>query len=87
MLRNPARPLVERAELVDSLLAGRVPEPVRKLVGLLVARGKIDRSSSVAAEYRRLLNRERGIVEAVATAATPLNEAETEALDAQGRRR
>lgn len=80
ILRNPARPLTERVELVDTLLTKRVPEPVRKIAGLLVARGKVDRLATVAAEYRRLLNREQGVVEAVATAATPLNEAETEAL-------
>ena len=69
VLRNPARPLSQRTELVDGLLASRVPEPVLKLVGLLVARGKVDRIGAVAAEYRRLLNKERGIVEALATAA------------------
>jgi F-type H+-transporting ATPase subunit delta len=80
ILRNPARPLTERIELVDSLLAKRVPEPVRKLVGLLVHRGKVDRLPIVTAEYRRLLNRERGIVEAVATTAVALDASETEAL-------
>ena len=80
ILRNPARPLSERIELADTLLAKRVPEPVLKLVGLLVQRGKIDRLPNVAAEYRRLLNRERGIVDAVATSATALDPSETEAL-------
>lgn len=80
ILRNPARPVAERIELVDTLLAKRVPEPVRKIVGLLVARGKVDRLTTVAAEYRRLLNREQGVVEAVATAATALSKTETEAL-------
>ena len=80
VLRNPARPLSERIRLVDALLAKRVPEPVLKLVGLLVQRGKIDRLTAVEAEYRRLLNRERGIVAAVATSAAPLDKAETQAL-------
>ena len=80
VLRNPARPLAERIRLVDALLARRVPEPILKLVGLLVERGKIDRIGAVEAEYRRLLNQQRGIVEAVATAAAPLDRAETEAL-------
>ena len=80
VLRNPARPLRQRTDLVDTLLSGRVPEPVLKLVGLLVERGKIDRVASVAAEYRRLLNKERGVVEAVATTAAPLSQAETAAL-------
>ncbi|MEO8274230.1 MAG: ATP synthase F1 subunit delta [Chloroflexota bacterium] len=80
ILRNPARPLHERVAFVDTLLSKRVPEPVRKIAGLLVARGKVDRLESVAAEYHRLLNREHGVVEAVATAASPLNGEETAAL-------
>ena len=80
ILRNPARPLSERMQLVDTLLTKRVPEPVRKLVGLLVQRGKVDRLPNVAAEYRRLLNKERGIVEAVARTAVALDASETEAL-------
>ena len=80
ILRNPARPLHERVELVDTLLAKRVPAPVLKLVGLLVQRGKVDRLPTVAAEYRRLLNKERGIVDAVATTAVALDASETQAL-------
>ena len=80
ILRNPARPLTDRVKLVDTLLTKRVPEPVRKIVGLLVARGKVDRLQTVAAEYHRLLNRQHGVVEAVATAASALNDQETAAL-------
>src|SRR5262245_1138482 len=80
VLRSPARPTKERLDVVDKVLAKRVPEPVRKLVGLLVERGKIDRLPAVAAEYRRLLNIERGVVQAVAKSAAPLNKAETDAL-------
>lgn len=80
VMRNPARPLAQRLEVVAALLAKRVPEPVLKLVGLLVQRGRIDQVGIVAAEYRRLLNRERGIVEALATTPLPLTEQETEAL-------
>jgi F-type H+-transporting ATPase subunit delta len=80
VLRNPARPLRQRTDVVDALLAGRVPDPILKLVGLLVERGKADRIVAVAGEFRRLLNHERGIVEAVATAASPLSTDETAAL-------
>jgi F-type H+-transporting ATPase subunit delta len=80
LLRNPAQPLRDRVQLVDTLLTKRVPEPVRKIVGLLVARGKVDQLVTVAAEYRRLLNREHGVVEALATSAAPLNGEETAAL-------
>jgi F-type H+-transporting ATPase subunit delta len=80
IVRNPSRSLIERTAFVDGMLAGRVPEPVLKLVGLLVQRGRIDRLPAVAAEYRRLLNRERGVVEALATAAAPLSKDEFDAL-------
>ena len=79
-LRNPARPLLERLDIVRTALTGRVPEQVANLVQLLVERGAIDRLPGVATEYRRLLNKERGVVEAVATAATPLTGDEVEAL-------
>ena len=80
ILRNPARPVLERVGLVQSLLAKRVPDVILNLVGLLVERGTVDRLEAVATEYRRLLNREHGVVEALATTATPLDKAETEAL-------
>jgi F-type H+-transporting ATPase subunit delta len=80
VLRNPARPLRQRTDLVDGLFASRVPEPVLKLVGLLTERGKIDRIGEVAREFRRLLNRRNGVVEALATSASPLTTDETEAL-------
>ena len=81
VLRNPARPLRQRTEVVDGLLASRVPEPILKLVGLLVERGRIDRLPSVAAEYRRMLNEQRGVVDAVARSAMPLSKEETAALE------
>jgi len=80
IVRNPARPLRERLEFVDEMLATRVPEPVRKLVGLLVERGRVDRLPGVAAEYHRLLNAERGVVQAFARTAMPLTGDETAAL-------
>ena len=83
VLRNPARPLDDRTGLVDKALSKSVPEPVRRLVVLLVVRGRIDRLGAVAAEYRRLLNTERGVVEAIATAATPLTTDETVALQSK----
>ena len=80
VLRNPAQPLKQRTEIVDGLFANRVPDQILKLVGLLVERGKVDRIGEVAREYRRLLNRERGVVEALATSAAPLSKDETAAL-------
>ena len=80
VLRNPARPLRQRIDLVERILAKRVHEQVVKLVGLLVERGKIERLPAVVGEYRRMLNEERGVVEALATTALPLTGDETSAL-------
>jgi len=80
IVRNPARPSAERLAFVDGLLGKRVPDTIQRLVRLLVSNGKVDRLPGVAAEYRRLLNIERGIVEAVATSASPLTKDETAAL-------
>ncbi len=77
---NPARALRARLDFVNGMLQGRVPEPVLKLVGLLVQRGRIDQLPRVAAEYQRLLNARQGVVEALATSASPLTADETAAL-------
>lgn len=80
VLGNPARPLAERQALADKLIERRVPDPVHRLVALLVEHGKIERLGAIAAEYRRLLNEERGEVEALATVASQLTGSETAAL-------
>lgn len=81
-VNNPARPSSERLATLDRLLKGRAPEGVVKLAGLLAERGRIDRLPNVAAEYRRLLDRERGNVVASVTSAAPLTPDETEAVRA-----
>lgn len=81
ILRNPGRPLRQRTELVDTMLASSIPEPILKLVGLLVARGRVEQLPNVASEYHRMLNEQRGIVEAVARTALPLTKDETAALE------
>jgi F-type H+-transporting ATPase subunit delta len=80
VLRDPARPLAERQALADRLIERRVPDPVHRLVAYLVEHGKIERLGAIATEYRRLLQRERGEVDALATSASPLTGAETAAL-------
>jgi F-type H+-transporting ATPase subunit delta len=77
---NPAAPLEERLGLLDRMLAGKVPDSVLNLAKLLAGRRAIDRLAPIATEYRRLLNGERGIVEAHVTSASSLTESETEAL-------
>ena len=77
---SPAVPLRERLDLVDRLLGGRAPDSVLRLAQLLTERRATDRLTGIAAEYRRLLNRERGIVDALVTSAMPLKADEVEAV-------
>jgi F-type H+-transporting ATPase subunit delta len=73
-------PVRERQAAVDRVLEGRVDDPVRRLVDLLVERGKVDLLPRVAAEYRRLLNRQSGVVSAVVTSAVALKDDEIAAI-------
>jgi F-type H+-transporting ATPase subunit delta len=83
LVDNPPIPLVQRTALADGLLAGRIPPNVLNLVRLLVQRGRAEILPAVAVEYQRLLNRRRGVVEAVVTSAAPLGPEETSALRAK----
>lgn len=77
---NPARPLRERLDLLERLLKGRVPDGVLRLAGLLAERSRVERLPGVAAEYHRLLDEQRGVVQARVTSAAPLTPDETEAV-------
>ena len=78
---NPAAPFADRRSVVERLLgAGRVRAQVENLVQLLARRGRISILPAVSAEYRRLLNLERGILEARVTSPTPLGEADIATL-------
>jgi F-type H+-transporting ATPase subunit delta len=79
-LDSPAVPLEERLAAVDKLLAKRAPEGVARLAKLLVHRRVSDRLVPIAAEFQRLLNERRGIVDALVTSARPLSADETVAL-------
>jgi F-type H+-transporting ATPase subunit delta len=81
-VNNPARPYSERLATLGRLLKGRAPEGVIKLAGLLAQRGRADRLPDVAREYTRLLDRERGIVEARVTSAAALSSEDTKAVKA-----
>jgi F-type H+-transporting ATPase subunit delta len=80
VLDNPSIPHPERQQIVERILAPRVDRGVFNLVRLLVERGRTELLPQIAAEYRRLANRQAGIVEAVVTSAAPLTTDETEAL-------
>ena len=80
---NPSIPYADRVAAVDSLLGERVPDSIRNLARLLAQRGRFETFPAIAAEYHRLYNRQRGIVEAVVTSAQPLTKDETAALQAR----
>lgn len=79
-LDSPAQTLKQRLGLLDRMLSGKVPDSVLKLAKLLAERRAIDRLPGISSEFRRLVNRERGIVDALVTSASPLTTDETEAL-------
>lgn len=80
---NPAIPLAERTGVVAKVLGGRVPAGVLNLARLLVQRGRFESVTGISAEFHRLHNRQRGIVEAVVTSAEPLTADETRAVRAR----
>jgi len=77
---NPARPIADRRAVLDRLLEGRVRPSVVNLARLLTERGRADLLPTVASEYRRLLHRHRGVVDAVVTSAVALTADETAAV-------
>ena len=80
---SPAVALADREALIERLLAARVAASVLNLTRVLVQRGRIDALPAVATQYRRLLNRHRGVTEAIVTSAVPLSAAETAAVRAK----
>ena len=80
VLDNPSIPQPERQAVVAEILGSRISPPALNLVRLLVDRGRAELLPEIASEYRRLVNRHQGVVEAVVTSAAPLTTDETEAL-------
>ncbi len=80
---NPALPHGDREAIVAKLFEGRVAPGVMNLTRLLARRGRFETLPAVAGEYTRLLNRRNGVVEAVATSASPLTPTETDAISAR----
>ncbi|HSW43759.1 MAG TPA: F0F1 ATP synthase subunit delta [Patescibacteria group bacterium] len=94
LVENPAIPLPQRLHAVRAVLGavadgddGAAIRPVgdqlANLVGLLVGRRRASLLPAVATEYRRLLDRQRGVVAALVTSAAPLTAEETEAIVAR----
>ncbi len=83
LLVNPAVPAASRQALLEQVAGDRVSGAPRRLLGLLVARGRIERLPEVAREFRRLHRQREGIIQASITSAAPLTASEVEALTAR----
>ena len=81
-LANPALPLEQRVDIVRAVFV-ELSEPARNLILLLVRRGRIRQLPRVAADFRRLDDKRNNIVHAIATSATPLDDAEIRAITAR----
>jgi F-type H+-transporting ATPase subunit delta len=80
---NPAVPFTVRREILEQLVRPRVAPQAYNLVLLLAQRGRLSVVPAVAAEYKRLVDRERGVVPALVSSAIPLEPAELEAIGAR----
>ena len=81
-LANPAMPLDQRAAAAEQIFRG-LSRPVLNLVLLLLRRGRIEQLPRVAAEFRRLDDKRKGLTHATATSAAPLGPEEVRAITAR----
>lgn len=77
VVENPAIPYEQRRRATSAIVervGGSVASKLDNLVGMLLARRRVALLTPIAAEYRRLLDRERGVVAATVTSAVPLDD-------------
>jgi F-type H+-transporting ATPase subunit delta len=86
LLLHPTVPAEKKTAVVAALLRGRPSELLQRLIGLLAQRDRIDLLPLIAKAYLRLWNTHKGIVEAEAVSARPLDDAETRAVAAAAAR-
>ena len=80
-LEDPEIAIDRRHDAFKALFRERPMLPqVFNLIGLLLRRRRLDMAVDIASEFRRLYNRQQGIVEALATSASSLSDAEVKAL-------
>jgi F-type H+-transporting ATPase subunit delta len=77
---NPAIAWEVRRAIITALLGSRVGTPTRNLVLLIARRGRLAILPRVADEFKRLVDREHGIVVANVTSAQPLEPADLAAV-------
>ena len=80
LLANPAIPAASRHALLEQTAGDHIIGAPRRLLQLLVARGRIERLPEVAREFRRLHRLREGITQAAITSAAPLTESEVASL-------
>jgi F-type H+-transporting ATPase subunit delta len=91
LVENPAVPYQERLRAIRAALStsslaaavGPVADQLANLAGLLVERRRVSQLPAIAREYRRLLDRHRGVATAVVTSAAPLTRDELAAIGAR----
>jgi F-type H+-transporting ATPase subunit delta len=79
-LEDPNVPIERRLAALDSALGPDAIPQMRNLLPLIVRRRRVEMLPHIAREFRRLYNKQAGIMEATATSATPLDEQELGAL-------
>jgi F-type H+-transporting ATPase subunit delta len=83
MLENPETPLDERLTIFRAALGEGMLPQLPNLLALILRRRRVDQLPRIAREFKRLYNKKMGIVEAIATSAAELDEAELSALRAR----
>ena len=73
VLTNPTIAATARQEVLQRVLAQPLPDTVLNLVGLLMARRRIELLPLVAAEFQRLVDRHDGVSRAEVTSAAALS--------------
>jgi F-type H+-transporting ATPase subunit delta len=78
-LTHPTIPVAARQRVADAVW-GQAPEPVKRLLRLLVERDRVQILPAIAQAYAQAWNESRGVVSAAAVSAVELDAAQKEAL-------
>lgn len=79
-LEDPHVPLEARAEALHNVAGKDMLPQMSNLLGLVLRRRRLDSLPQIAREFKRLYNRRAGVVDATATSALRLDQAEIAAL-------
>jgi len=79
-LEDPNVPIDRRLAALDNALGSGTVRQMRNLLPIIVRRRRVEMLPQIAREFRRLYNKQVGIVEATAVSAAPLDAQELAAL-------